>query len=214
MSRNVSGQTGKGAEPCAMKIALAERGGEVTVCLSRRLISTHTHTHTHPGDKHRSDSGRILFPFYQEAVPDKGAVCVCLLSKAQVIPQMKTNIKWCSKLEILFPPYLNPLNSPGPQSNQSLSRVGLTGAPTVPLLKQRECPTPDQKKMMSQPFSINYPPHNSNLHQVLLTAAKNFLKIALLYLPSGVLLPQQKTHSYIFQDQPQFAYRYIYLYFL
>lgn len=42
MSRNVSGQTGKGAEPCAMKIALAERGGEVTVCLSRRLISTHT----------------------------------------------------------------------------------------------------------------------------------------------------------------------------
>lgn len=165
-------QTGKGAEPCAMKIALAERGGEVTVCLSRRLISTHTHTHTHPGDKHRSDSGQILFPFYQEAVPDKGAVCVCLLSKAQVIPQMKTNIKWCSKLEILFPPYLNPLNSPGPQSNQSLSRVGLTGAPTVPLLKQRECPTPDQKKMMSQPFSINYPPHNSNLHQVLLTAAK------------------------------------------
>lgn len=117
MSRNVSGQTGKGAEPCTMKIALAERGGEVTVCLSRRLISTHTHTHTHPGDKHRSDSGRILFPFYQEAVPDKGAVCVCLLSKAQVIPQMKTNIKWCSKLEILFPPYLNPLNSPGPQSN-------------------------------------------------------------------------------------------------
>lgn len=110
-------QTGKGAEPCAMKIALAERGGEVTVCLSRRLISTHTHTHTHPGDKHRSDSGQILFPFYQEAVPDKGAVCVCLLSKAQVIPQMKTNIKWCSKLEILFPPYLNPLNSPGPQSN-------------------------------------------------------------------------------------------------
>lgn len=67
MSRNVSGQTGKGAEPCSMKIALAERGGEVTVCLSRRLISTHTHIHTHTlGINTAVTAVEYCFPFIRK----------------------------------------------------------------------------------------------------------------------------------------------------
>lgn len=54
-----------GVALCEMKIARAkQRGVEVTVCLSGRLLSTHTHTL--PGGKHSRDSALIMFHFYQE----------------------------------------------------------------------------------------------------------------------------------------------------
>lgn len=102
MNKNVSGRQA-GVELCEMKIASAEwEGGRgYSAFVQKIIIHLHTHTHMHklPGDKHRNDSIVICFTFIRT---HKCALCVRLLYEAQVTPQTKTNIKWCSKLEILF----------------------------------------------------------------------------------------------------------------